>query len=41
MASKIVKFVQKKKLDMKFSSAGEGHRLDEEKKPVQPPKGEW
>jgi hypothetical protein len=31
MASSIKKFVQKKKLDVKFALAGSGHRLDEEK----------
>lgn len=29
MAEKIRNFFQKKKLDMKFSGAGPGHRLDE------------
>lgn len=38
----IVNFFKQKKVDAKFSRAGEGHRLNEEKKPViqQKPKGE-
>ena len=38
MAS-FVNFIKQKKVDMKFSRAGEGHRLNEEKKPTQLPKG--
>ena len=34
------KFFQQAKLDVKFKMAGEGHRLDEEKKkPTQPKPG--
>ena len=30
MAEKIKQFFQKKKMDVKFSKAGEGHRLNED-----------